>query len=132
MDAAPGSKWESRLIPGVYDRESSIEILRKHSGVYHPVAGTFGKLLAASERIIRTPLRQRVWEEEEIRYGNVAVIGDAARLMLPNSGQGTSFAIEDATVLANSLLNNRSETIKLEKPLRNTLLLESPDPRRWS
>lgn len=34
------------------------------------------------------------------------LIGDAARLMLPVRGQGTGFAIEDATVLAPMLLKS--------------------------
>ena len=54
------------------------------------MTGTFGRMLATSERIIRSPLRQHVWKESEIQCGNVAVIGDAARLMLPSSGQGSS------------------------------------------
>jgi 2-polyprenyl-6-methoxyphenol hydroxylase-like FAD-dependent oxidoreductase len=92
----------------MYPRSSSVEVLRKHAEIYHPVVGTFGKLLESAERIIRSPLRQRVWTEEEIQYENIALIGDAARLMLPSSGQGTGFAIEDATVLANTLLNRTS------------------------
>jgi 2-polyprenyl-6-methoxyphenol hydroxylase-like FAD-dependent oxidoreductase len=80
--------WQSRIVHGVYTRKSTEDILRQHAGVYHPVTGTFGKLVAASERIIRSPLRQRVWEAREIQCGNTVLIGDAARLMLPSSGQG--------------------------------------------
>jgi hypothetical protein len=75
------------------------------------------------------PLQEQLWVrgEDEIQCGNVVVIRDAARLiLLPSSGQGdslsililaflyshqaigSSFAIEDATVLANSLLNHLS------------------------
>ncbi|KAJ6569611.1 hypothetical protein B0H19DRAFT_1232374 [Mycena capillaripes] len=97
--------WEAAIMPGIYPRPSSVEILRKHGGIYHPVVGNFGKLLESAERIIRSPLRQRVWTKEEIQCGNVVLIGDAARLMLPSSGMGTGFAVEDATVLANALLN---------------------------
>ncbi|KAJ7356750.1 hypothetical protein DFH08DRAFT_922079 [Mycena albidolilacea] len=100
--------WETAIMPGMYPRSSSVEVLRKHAEIYHPVVETFGKLLESAERIIRSPLRQRVWTEEEIQYENVALIGDAARLMLPSSGQGTGFAVEDATVLANTLLNHTS------------------------
>lgn len=102
------AQWEAAIMPGMYTPSSSIEILRKHVGIYHPVVGNFGKLLESAERIIRSPLRQRVWTKEEIQCGNVVLIGDAARLMLPSSGQGTGFAVEDATVLANSLLNYAS------------------------
>ncbi|KAF8213702.1 hypothetical protein K438DRAFT_1915627 [Mycena galopus ATCC 62051] len=77
------------------DFSSSVEILKKHAGIYHPVVGNFGRLLESATRIIRSPLRQRVWTEEEIQRGNVVLIGDAARLMLPSN----------ATVLANTLLN---------------------------
>lgn len=80
--------WESRLAPGAYSPESSIEILRRHAGIWQPVAGTLGRLLAASERITRSPLRQRVWNDKEIRAGNAVLIGDSSRLMLPCSGQG--------------------------------------------
>ncbi|KAJ7037525.1 hypothetical protein C8F04DRAFT_1092754 [Mycena alexandri] len=97
--------WMAAIMPGMYTRSSSVEILKRHAGVYHPVVGSFGALLASAERIIRSPLRQRVWVKEEIQCGNVVLIGDAARLMLPSSGQGTGFAVEDATVLANTLLN---------------------------
>ncbi|KAJ7151569.1 hypothetical protein C8R46DRAFT_913918 [Mycena filopes] len=97
--------WETAIVPGMYTRSSSVEILKRHAGVFHPVVGNFGSLLASAERIIRTPLRQRVWTKEEIQSGNVVTIGDAARMMLPSSGQGTGFAVEDATILANTLLN---------------------------
>jgi len=112
-----GTGWESRIAPGAYPKAETIEILKKHVGVYHPVTGTFENMLAASERIIRTPLRQQVWEKEEIQCGNVVLIGDASRLMLPSSGQGTAFAIEDATVLANCLLNNPPEEGSFKKAL---------------
>lgn len=81
--------WEGKVIESsVYKEDETLEILKRHAGVFHPVTGTFGKLLECSERIIRTPLRQRVWEENEIQVGNVVLIGDAGRLMLPSSGQG--------------------------------------------
>jgi 2-polyprenyl-6-methoxyphenol hydroxylase-like FAD-dependent oxidoreductase len=102
------AQWEAAIMPGMYAPSSSVEILRKHAGIYHPVVGNFGKLLDSAERIIRSPLRQRVWTKEEIQCGNVVLIGDAARLMLPSSGQGTGFAVEDATVLANALLDYAS------------------------
>ena len=38
--------------------------------------------------------------------GNIVLIGDAAKMILPSSGQGAGTAIEDATVLANCLLNH--------------------------
>lgn len=96
--------WQSVITPGQYPLSSTIETLQRHRNVFHPYAGRFEALLTSADRIIRTPLRQRVWREDEIQCGNAVVIGDAARLMLPTSGQGTSSAIEDATVLASVLL----------------------------
>ncbi|KAN0096747.1 FAD/NAD(P)-binding domain containing protein [Hyaloscypha variabilis] len=91
---------------GGYTLEDTRAFLEKHEEVWHPTAGDFGSLFRNSERIVRTPLWYRAWEGEEIAGENVVLIGDAARLMLPTSGQGACFAIEDATVLANALLNN--------------------------
>ncbi|KAJ7071568.1 hypothetical protein C8F01DRAFT_440754 [Mycena amicta] len=102
--ANPSIPWASALRPGLYPRVSSIAILQKHAGIYHPLVGNFGALLDSAERIVRSPLRQRVWEKDEIQTRGVVLVGDAARLMLPSSGQGTGFAVEDATVLANCLL----------------------------
>lgn len=99
-------EWEARIAPGAYPRSRTVDLLRRHARVWHPAAGTFGRLLAASERIVHTPLRQRVWGEDEIQAGNVVAIGDSSRLMLPSSGSGSSFAVEDATVLANAILNH--------------------------
>ncbi|KAE9371769.1 FAD/NAD(P)-binding domain-containing protein [Stipitochalara longipes BDJ] len=95
---------------GGYGFEDTKKILEKYEDVWFPGGGTFGELLRSSERIVRTPLWYRAWEEEEIAGENVVLIGDAARLMLPTSGQGACFAIEDATVFANSLLNNPPST----------------------
>ncbi|KAF4629564.1 hypothetical protein G7Y89_g8578 [Cudoniella acicularis] len=87
--------WESKIAPGAYPRSESIEILRKHAGIFHPVTGTFGKMLSRSERIIRSPLRQGVWTKDEIQ--------DWYTKMRP---PGSGFAIEDAIVLANSLFTH--------------------------
>lgn len=102
--------WQSLILPSQYTSESTVDILREHLNVYHPYSGTFEGLVASSDRIIRTPLRQRVWKEDEIQHGNVVLLGDAARLMMPTSGQGTGFAIEDATVLAKKLLKHVSRS----------------------
>ncbi|KAH7416767.1 hypothetical protein BKA64DRAFT_566233 [Cadophora sp. MPI-SDFR-AT-0126] len=91
---------------GGYTFESTVEILRKHESVFHPFASTFGAIFKNSSRIVRAPLWHKVWDVGEIGSHNAVVIGDASRAMLPSSGQGACFAIEDATVLANSLLNN--------------------------
>ena len=101
-------RWQSNILPSQYQYSSTVDILRKYRSVFHPYSGNLEALLNSSDRIIRSPLRQRVWKSDEIQCGNVALIGDAARLMLPTSGQGTGFAIEDATVLARNLLKHAS------------------------
>lgn len=103
---AGGEAWQARIVPGPYPPSSTIDLLRMHKGVYHPYSGSFGALLDTATRIIRTPMRQRVWKADEIHWGSNVLIGDAARTMLPTSGQGTGFAIEDATVLASQLLRS--------------------------
>jgi len=75
---------------GGYALEDTKGFLWKYEKVWHPTAGEFGNLFRNSERIVRTPLWYRAWEAEEIAGENVVLIGDAARLMLPTSGQGSS------------------------------------------
>jgi FAD-dependent urate hydroxylase len=91
---------------GGYSAESTEEILERHKDIWHPAAGTFGELFQNSDRIVRSPLWHRAWEASDIGNASVAVIGDASRVMVPSSGQGACFGIEDATVLANALFNN--------------------------
>lgn len=120
--------YESKMVPGVYSPSSTAEILRRHENIWHPTLGSFKPMFEAAERIIRSPLRLSVWEPQEIQWGNAAVIGDAARVLPPYAGQGefnkigglgvcaaasdiplfsgAFFGVEDATVLANALLNN--------------------------
>lgn len=107
-------RWISKITPGIYPLEHTIKLLRDHADIYHPVTGTFGRMLAASDRIFHSPLRQQVWEEDDIQHGNIVLIGDAARLIMPCGGQGTSFAVEDATVLAECLLQHPLEPTKHE------------------
>ena len=104
--AAAAGLYESKMVPGVYEASSTAEILRQHENIYHPTFGTWKRVFETSERILRSPLRLQVWETDEIQWRNIAVIGDAARTLPPYSGQGASMGIEDATVLADSLLNN--------------------------
>jgi len=105
-DHVPTAAWERTILSGAYPREYTVSILKKHIHVYHPPAASIGALLQSAECIIHTPLRQRVWNDDEIQCENVALIGDASRTLLPTSGQGTGFAIEDATVLAAMLLKH--------------------------
>ncbi|KAH7103394.1 hypothetical protein BKA62DRAFT_60240 [Auriculariales sp. MPI-PUGE-AT-0066] len=114
--------WATALMPSPYTVDDSIKVLRQFENVYHPTTGTFGTLLSYAERIIRRPLRQRVWNPDEIQHGSVVLIGDASRLMLPSSGQGTGFAIEDATLLARYLLTHHCES---PSPERLRIALES-------
>ena len=82
--------YESKMVPGVYSPGSTAKILHQHENIWHPTLGSFKPLFEAAERIIRSPLRLSVWESEEIQWGNVAVIGDAARVLPPYAGQGES------------------------------------------
>ncbi|KAL2064640.1 hypothetical protein VTL71DRAFT_3777 [Oculimacula yallundae] len=91
---------------GGYSFESTAGILQSHESVFHPFAGTYGAIFRDSSCIVRAPLWHKVWDVSEIGSDNAVVIGDASRAMLPSSGQGACFAIEDATVLANCLLNS--------------------------
>ena len=103
------SRDGAEVSTGGYSVESTEAILKAHENVWHPVSGTFGEVFKNSERIVRAALWHRAWEAEEISSGNIVAIGDAGRAMLPTSGQGACFGIEDATVLANALLNNAPE-----------------------
>lgn len=85
--------WATALMPSPYSSKDSIKVLNQFENTFHPIAGTFGNLLAHAERIIRRPLRQRVWKADEIQHGSVVLIGDASRLMLPSSGQGAVIAL---------------------------------------
>ena len=96
----------SKMVPGVYDPKSTAAILRQHENIFHPTLGTWKPIFENSERILRSPLRLKAWEANEIQWHNVAVIGDAARTLPPYSGQGASMAIEDATVLTDAILNH--------------------------
>ncbi|KAF9876366.1 salicylate hydroxylase [Colletotrichum karsti] len=110
--------WQAAIVPGQYSKSTTASILRSHLRLKHPFTGDFETMLNTSDRIIHTPLRQRVWKEDEIQWtgdGNIVLIGDAARLMLPTSGQGTGFAIEDATVLASMLLKHNTSSSTSEK-----------------
>ena len=77
------------LTLGGYDLEETKQILKKYENAFHPVAGSFKELYKRSERIVRAPLWYHAWDEKEIGGKNIVVIGDASRLMLPTSGQGT-------------------------------------------
>lgn len=82
-------QYESKIISGVYSIQSTAEALRYYEKVYHPVTGSLKSIFESSDRIIRSPLRLQVWNEDEIHLnGRVVVIGDAARVLPPYSGQG--------------------------------------------
>ncbi|KAH6665949.1 hypothetical protein B0J14DRAFT_203965 [Halenospora varia] len=110
----PGRKWESETAKvyhgevhlGGYNVEETKEILRNHEGVWHPVAGNFKNIFENTEQFSRTPIAARAWEAGDIGGGNCVVIGDASRVMMPSSGQGACFGIEDATIFAKHLLNH--------------------------
>jgi 2-polyprenyl-6-methoxyphenol hydroxylase-like FAD-dependent oxidoreductase len=87
-NAGEHSLYGAPVSLGGYVLEDTRTFLEKHEEVWHPTAGDFASLFKNSERIVRTPLWYRAWEGEEIAGENVVLIGDAARLMLPTSGQG--------------------------------------------
>lgn len=81
-----------------------------------------GDLLAATptERIVTTDIYDsaplRSWS-----HGRVVLVGDAAHPSMPNMGQGTSQAFEDAAVLADELTgepNVRSALLRYERRRR--------------
>ncbi|NES90082.1 NAD(P)/FAD-dependent oxidoreductase [Okeania sp. SIO2B9] len=57
-----------------------------------------------AERILETPICQRL-ALKQWSYGRVTLLGDAAHLMPPSSGQGTNTTFEDAYELAECLAN---------------------------
>ncbi|KAG0634008.1 hypothetical protein HOY80DRAFT_929318 [Tuber brumale] len=100
------------IATGGYPLSSTLDILSRLSTIPHPSlpGGVCAELCQRSSRIVRAPLYQLVFEQSQIvnATSNIVLAGDAARVMLPTSGQGACMGIEDATVLANSLLNNSS------------------------
>jgi 2-polyprenyl-6-methoxyphenol hydroxylase-like FAD-dependent oxidoreductase len=90
QEQGDGSLYGASVTLGGSKLEDTKKVLEKYEDAFHPVAGKFGNLLRSSERIVRTPLWYRAWEADEITGENVVLIGDAARLMLPTSGQGIS------------------------------------------
>ena len=81
--------WLSAILPNQYSPSSTLDILDRYKNVFHPAMGRLERIFDGADRIIRTPLRQRIWTEDQIQRDNVVCIGDASRLMLPTSGQGT-------------------------------------------
>ena len=129
-DEALSKAWDMQVYCGGYDRASTEAIVQRYRHVWHPSAGTFGDLFAHSEKFIRVGLWQKLFTRlSNVRWdagealprecmgdrgvqrgkgkgkGNIVLVGDAGRVLMPTAGQGAAFAIEDATVLANCLLN---------------------------
>ena len=89
--ALPGGRqfWTAHAAAGGGAGAAARAILDQYAAVWHPTAGTFGALFRSAERVGRVALWQRAWEAHEIRrWGNAVVVGDAARVMVPASGQG--------------------------------------------
>ena len=128
VDQSLSRKYNTFFSNGGYEPEETEAFLDRHRNVWHPDAGTYGKLFECSEKVIRIPLYDKIWDRisnctwtaaeskaHKLKLkdlgprngmSNTVLIGDAAKMILPSSGQGAGTAIEDATVLANYLLNN--------------------------
>lgn len=108
-DERLGRELGMQVYSGGYGRASTEALLERYKNVWHPSAGTFGNLFDNSEKIIRVGLWQKLftrlsnvnWKEDEERpkecggdmgvdggMGNIVLIGDAARVLMPTSGQG--------------------------------------------
>ena len=125
-DSALSQKWGMQVYSGGYSAASTQAIVERYKHVWHPSAGTFGALFAHSEKFIRVGLWQKLFSRvSNVRWstterlprecgrdrgpqggrGDIVLVGDAGRVLMPTAGQGAAFAIEDATVLADCLLN---------------------------
>ena len=62
--------------------------------------------------------------------GGIVLVGDAGRVLMPTSGQGAAFAIEDATVLASCLLNYPPEGLDFSTALKEYTRRRLPRYRR--
>lgn len=84
-----------QVTTGGYSLESTEEVLRRLEKVWFPGVGECGAFFRNSEKIVRAPLWQRVYKEGEVANavgeGNMVLVGDAGRIMLPTSGQGGLF-----------------------------------------
>ena len=108
-DESLGRKLGLQVYSGGYGRASTEALLERYKDVWHPSAGTFGNLFDNSEKIIRVGLWQKLftrlsnvsWRDDEEMpkecagdmgvdggKGNIVLIGDAARVLMPTSGQG--------------------------------------------
>lgn len=80
---------------GGYSLESTEALLRQFDAHWYPRVGACGAMFRDSEKIVRAPLWQRVFEAAETTNegaeANLVVLGDAGRIMLPTSGQGAGF-----------------------------------------
>ena len=109
---ALSKKWNKDVFTGGYDQASTEAFIERFRQVWHPSAGTFGKLFDATEKIVRVGLWQKLftrlgnvqWSPKEKRpkecgsdlggdssNGNIVLIGDAARVLMPSAGQGILF-----------------------------------------
>ncbi len=54
-------KWNMDVFMGGYDQASTEAFIDRYRQVWHPSAGTFGRLFDASEKIVRVGLWQRLF-----------------------------------------------------------------------
>ena len=137
-DESLGRELGMQIYSGGYGRASTEALLERYKDVWHPSAGTFGNLFENSEKIIRVGLWQKLftrlsnvsWNEEEERpkecagdmgvdggKGNIVLIGDAARVLMPTSGQGrrhSFFPPLDVSILLFHIIIIQSSLSSLE------------------
>ena len=96
--------------PEVMTKRPRKAFMEGYRQVWHPSAGTFGKLFDATEKIVRVGLWQKLftrlgnvkWSSSEKKpkqcrrdsggdsgNGNIVLIVDAVRVLMPTAGQGT-------------------------------------------
>jgi 2-polyprenyl-6-methoxyphenol hydroxylase-like FAD-dependent oxidoreductase len=88
---------------------AAIDLASFYEGFPEPVASLIGatpaNVIVRAEIRYRKPARR--WGD-----GHVTLLGDAAHLMTPNTGQGANQALEDAVVLADQLQRGNDDPVE--------------------
>jgi 2-heptyl-3-hydroxy-4(1H)-quinolone synthase len=132
FDADATELWTGRervgVVPLSGDR-SYVFVVRPASaagGDLAPVRGVPGRTVAAVDALRALPagelLRHELWELDRPVWGasRVALLGDAAHAMTPNTGLGAALAIEDAAVLTATMQKGPSGAVDRYRRARHT------------